>query len=183
MSKKWVYLFSEGDASMRDLLGGKSDLVLCGGVHLCHDPSFWSVFCQLGALSRGQQIRPFDRHADGLLIGEGVGIVVLKRLADAERDGDRVYAVIRGIGSSSDGRSKSVYAPLPEGQARAPGRRRRRPGVGRLQFFHRPLQRPLLLRVRHVEQGGVASLHLLWRHLLDAVTDQPAVAKGAANDP
>jgi acyl transferase domain-containing protein len=103
----------------RDLRDGKSDLVLCGGVHLCHDPSFWSVFCQLGALSRGQQIRPFDRRADGLLIGEGVGIVVLKRLADAERDGDRVYAVIRGTGTSSDGRGASLMNPDVGGQVTA----------------------------------------------------------------
>ena len=67
--------------------------MLAGGVHLCHDVTFWSVFCQLGALSRSEQIRPFDRRADGLLIGEGIGMVVLKRLADAERDGDRIYAV------------------------------------------------------------------------------------------
>ena len=88
------------DQAARDLAEGRADLVLAGGVHLCHDPTFWSVFCQLGALSRSEAIRPFDRRADGLLIGEGVGMVVLRRLADAERDGDRIYAVIRGAGVS-----------------------------------------------------------------------------------
>jgi acyl transferase domain-containing protein len=54
-----------------------------------------------------------------MMIGEGLGMIVLKRLADAERDGDRIYAVIRAIGSSSDGRFKSIYAPRPAGQAKA----------------------------------------------------------------
>ncbi|MEM9929981.1 MAG: acyltransferase domain-containing protein, partial [Bacteroidota bacterium] len=60
--------------------------------------------------------------ADGMLIGEGVGMIVLKRLSDAERDGDRIYAVIKGIGTSSDGRFKSVYAPRSSGQAMAMNR-------------------------------------------------------------
>ncbi|MDQ3900834.1 MAG: acyltransferase domain-containing protein, partial [Actinomycetota bacterium] len=63
--------------------------------------------------------RPFDSAADGIALGEGVACVVLKRLADAERDGDRIYAVIKGIGSASDGRSRGLTAPRPEGQRRA----------------------------------------------------------------
>jgi acyl transferase domain-containing protein/phosphopantetheinyl transferase (holo-ACP synthase) len=104
------------DQACSELASSRCDMMLCGGVHLCHDEAFWSVFCQLGALSRSQQIRPFDRRADGLLIGEGIGVVVLKRLADAERDGDRVYAVIRGTGVSSDGRDASLMTPRVEGQ-------------------------------------------------------------------
>jgi acyl transferase domain-containing protein/phosphopantetheinyl transferase len=107
------------DHACRDLQSGRTDLALAGGVHLTHDVTFWSVFCQLGALSRSQQIRPFDRRADGLLMGEGVGIVVLKRLADAERDGDRIYAVIRGTGVASDGREASLMTPRVEGQVLA----------------------------------------------------------------
>ena len=57
--------------------------MLAGGVHHCHDVTLWSVFSQLKALSPTGAIRPFDRSADGILIGEGTGIVVLKRLADA----------------------------------------------------------------------------------------------------
>ena len=72
---------------------------------------FWSVFTQLGALSKSEQIRPFDAQADGLLIGEGIGILVLKRLEDALEDGDRVYAVIRGLGESSDGGQASLMSP------------------------------------------------------------------------
>lgn len=100
----------------RDLRDDVADMVIAGGVHLTDDLTFWSVFCQLGALSRSEQIRPFDRHADGLLIGEGIGLVVLRRLADAQRDGDRIYAVIRGCGISSDGRHNSLMAPRVEGQ-------------------------------------------------------------------
>src|ERR1039457_2808397 len=53
------------------------------------------------------------------MLGEGVVMLALKRLTDAERDGDRVYAVIRGVGTSSDGRGTAIYAPLPAGQVRA----------------------------------------------------------------
>ncbi|MEW9528416.1 beta-ketoacyl synthase N-terminal-like domain-containing protein [Microbispora sp. NPDC049125] len=107
------------DQAVSLLHAGRCDLVLAGGVHHCHDISFWSVFSQMRALSANQQIRPYDRRADGTLIGEGTGIVVLKRLDDAERDGDRVYAVIRGVGVGSDGRSTSLMNPDPTGQARA----------------------------------------------------------------
>jgi acyl transferase domain-containing protein len=75
-----------------------------------------SIFCQLGALSPRQQLRPFDKKADGTLLGEGIGMLVLKRLQDAERDGDRIYAVIKGVGIASDGRGVSVMAPRVEGE-------------------------------------------------------------------
>lgn len=99
-----------------DLQSGRANLALAGGVHLSHDVAFWSVFCQLGALSRQGVIRPFDSRADGILIGEGVGVVVLKRLADAERDDDRIHAVIRGTGVASDGRGASLMVPRVDGQ-------------------------------------------------------------------
>ncbi|HVO90120.1 MAG TPA: beta-ketoacyl synthase N-terminal-like domain-containing protein, partial [Casimicrobiaceae bacterium] len=107
------------DQACRQLGSGLADMALCGGVHLCQDPAFWSVFTQLGALSRSEQIRPFDEHADGLLIGEGLGMVVLKRLADARADGDRIYAVIRGSGTASDGRDVSLMTPRVDGQVLA----------------------------------------------------------------
>ncbi|HEX3784804.1 MAG TPA: beta-ketoacyl synthase N-terminal-like domain-containing protein [Pseudonocardiaceae bacterium] len=99
-----------------ELASGRLDAVLAGGTHHTHDITFWAAFSQLGALSRRGQIRPFDAASDGLLIGEGSGIVVLKRLSDAQRDGDRVYAVIRGTGTSSDGRSASMFNPVSAGQ-------------------------------------------------------------------
>ncbi|MGI5237865.1 beta-ketoacyl synthase N-terminal-like domain-containing protein [Dactylosporangium sp. CA-139066] len=107
------------DQAIAELSRGRLDAVLAGGVHHVHDVGLWSVFSQLGALSRRGEIRPFDRAADGLLIGEGTGIIVLKRLADARRDGDRIYAVIRGSGVSSDGRAVSMVNPATAGQVLA----------------------------------------------------------------
>ena len=107
------------DHAVGELASGRCDVMLAGGVHHCHDITLWSVFSQLRALSPSQRIRPFHREADGILIGEGTGIVVLKRLADAERDGDRIYAVIRGTGVASDGRTASLVSPDPAGQATA----------------------------------------------------------------
>ena len=98
------------------LLNGRLDVAVVGGVHHNHDATFWSVFSQLKALSHREEIRPFDTMADGLLIGEGTAMVVLKRQSDAIRDGDRIYAVIRGIGVSSDGRVSSLVNPEATGQ-------------------------------------------------------------------
>ncbi|MFE7118108.1 beta-ketoacyl synthase N-terminal-like domain-containing protein [Streptomyces sp. NPDC057654] len=107
------------DHAVRELDSGRCDVMLAGGVHHCHDITLWSVFSQLGALSRSQRIRPLHRAADGVLIGEGTGVVVLKRLADAEHDGDRVYAVVSGTGVAGDGRSASLFNPDSGGQVRA----------------------------------------------------------------
>jgi acyl transferase domain-containing protein/phosphopantetheinyl transferase len=107
------------DHATRELATGRCDVVLAGGVHHCHDITLWSVFNQLGALSPTERIRPFHRDADGVLIGEGTGVVVLKRQADAERDGDRIYAVITGTGVASDGRTASLLNPDTGGQVRA----------------------------------------------------------------
>ncbi len=107
------------DIAVRDLVTGRFDLMIAGGCHICCEVPFLQVFAAMGALSRDSTIRPFDKHADGTLAGEGVGIIVLKRLADAQRDGDRVYAVIKGVGASSDGKAKSVTAPRLEGEVLA----------------------------------------------------------------
>ncbi|MFE2297490.1 beta-ketoacyl synthase N-terminal-like domain-containing protein [Streptomyces sp. NPDC059445] len=107
------------DQAVGELSSGRCDLMLAGGVHHCHDITLWSVFSQLRALSPSERIRPFHRNADGLLVGEGTGVVVLKRLADARRDGDRIYAVIRGTGVASDGRAAGLVSPDPGGQASA----------------------------------------------------------------
>lgn len=104
------------EQATRLLASGEAEMMLVGGVHLSHDPTFWATFCQLGALSRRGVISPLSAEADGILAGEGVGMVVLKRLADAERDHDRIYAVINAVGSSSDGRSSSLVAPSVSGQ-------------------------------------------------------------------
>ena len=106
------------DVAMRDLAEGRADMMLTGGIQAHTPPQIYMIFCQLGALSRGA-LRPFDANAGGTLLGEGAGLVVLKRLADAERDGDRIYAVIRGYGASSDGRAKGLLAPRKEGEVLA----------------------------------------------------------------
>ncbi len=105
------------DHAVRELASGRCDVVLAGGVHHCHDITFWSGFNLLGALSHSERIRPFHRGADGILIGEGTGIVVLKRLEDA--GDDRIYAVVRGTGVAGDGRSASLMAPQSSGQVKA----------------------------------------------------------------
>ncbi|NNJ11169.1 acyltransferase domain-containing protein, partial [Chloroflexales bacterium ZM16-3] len=105
--------------ALSELTSGRCDMMLTGGVDTDNSPFMYMCFSKTPAFSRQDSPRPFDASSDGMMVGEGVGMLVLKRLADAERDGDRVYAVIRGIGSSSDGRYKSIYAPRSEGQARA----------------------------------------------------------------
>jgi acyl transferase domain-containing protein/NAD(P)H-dependent flavin oxidoreductase YrpB (nitropropane dioxygenase family)/NAD(P)-dependent dehydrogenase (short-subunit alcohol dehydrogenase family) len=103
----------------QDLRSGRSDMAIAGGVDAIQTPFAYLCFAKTQALSPSGRCRPFDAEADGIAISEGFGAVVLKRLEDAERDGDRVYAVIRGIGAGSDGRDRSLTAPRPEGQMRA----------------------------------------------------------------
>ena len=105
--------------AVAELQLGHSDLVISGGVDTLNDIFMFLCFSKTPALSPTGDCRPFSDQADGTMLGEGLGMVALKRLEEAERDGDRIYAVIRGVGSSSDGRSKSVYAPVPAGQALA----------------------------------------------------------------
>ena len=105
--------------AVAELTLGRADLVITGGVDTMNDITMYTCFSRTPALSPTGDCRPFSDAADGTMLGEGIAMFALKRLADAERDGDRVYAVIRGIGSSSDGRGSAIYAPTPEGQARA----------------------------------------------------------------
>ncbi|MFG2145678.1 SDR family oxidoreductase [Streptomyces sp. NPDC048696] len=107
------------DVACKELASGGSELVLCGGADLHNGVNDFLLFSSVRALSPSGRSRTFDAAADGTVLGEGVACVALKRLADAERDGDRVYAVIKGIGSASDGRSLGLTAPRPEGQRAA----------------------------------------------------------------
>jgi acyl transferase domain-containing protein/NAD(P)-dependent dehydrogenase (short-subunit alcohol dehydrogenase family)/acyl carrier protein len=99
-----------------ELAAGRSDMVITGGVDTFNDIFMYMCFSKTPALSPTGDAKPFDRDCDGTVLGEGLGVLVLKRLADAERDGDRIYAVLKGIGSSSDGRSSAIYAPRAGGQ-------------------------------------------------------------------
>ena len=102
-----------------ELATGKADMVVTGGIDTFNDIFMYMCFSKTPALSPTGDAKPFDAAADGTILGEGLGIMVIKRLADAERDGDRIYAVIRGIGSSSDGRGDAIYAPSAGGQKKA----------------------------------------------------------------
>ena len=105
--------------ALLELSSGRTDMVVSGGVDALNDIFMFMCFSKTQALSPTGDAKPFAKDADGTVIGEGVGMVVLKRLEDAERDGDRIYAVILGIGTSSDGRSQSIYAPRAAGQTEA----------------------------------------------------------------
>jgi acyl transferase domain-containing protein/phosphopantetheinyl transferase len=104
------------DAAITELRRGRADMMLAGGINTSTSVLVQIIFCKIGALSRRGKVRPFDGRADGTLLGEGQGVVVLKRLEDALRDGDRIYAVIKGIGTASDGRAMGLMAPRFEGE-------------------------------------------------------------------
>lgn len=99
-----------------ELRSGNCDVMIAGGVDTNNSIMGYLSFSKTPAFTAHHQMRPFDADSDGMLIGEGVGMLVLRRLADAEHDGQRIYAVVNGIGSSSDGKYKSIYAPRQEGQ-------------------------------------------------------------------
>ena len=105
--------------ALKELEGQTSDMVIVGGIDTMQNPFTYLCFSKTQALSPRGRCRTFDESADGIAISEGIAMMVLKRLDDAERDGDRIYAVIKGAGSSSDGKDRGLTAPRPEGQARA----------------------------------------------------------------
>ena len=103
------------DQAVNGLRMGNFDMAIAGGVDQMMSPSAYIKFCKIGALSETGSY-PFDARANGFVMAEGAGMVILKRLSDAVKDGDRVYAVIRAIGASSDGKGKGITAPNPKGQ-------------------------------------------------------------------
>jgi malonyl CoA-acyl carrier protein transacylase len=107
--------FAALDAAVDMLVAGHCDAAITGGVDRNMGTNSFVKFSKIGALS-ATGTRPFGDGADGFVMGEGSAAFLLKRLADAERDGDRVYAVVRGLGGSSDGKGKSITAPNPVGQ-------------------------------------------------------------------
>ena len=115
--------------AVRELESGSADVVILGGADTVQNPFTYLAFSKTQAFSPRGRCRPFDASADGIVISEGVAVLVLKRLADAERDGDRIYAVIKGLGASSDGRAKGLTAPRPDGQVRAVERAYAKAGV------------------------------------------------------
>ncbi|WP_405614043.1 SDR family NAD(P)-dependent oxidoreductase [Streptomyces sp. NBC_00076] len=100
----------------RSLRDGECDTALAAGVNVLLSPAITANFDQVGALAPDGRCKPFDARADGIVRGEGCGVVVLKRLTDAQRDGDRILAVVRGTAVNSDGRSAGLTAPNPIAQ-------------------------------------------------------------------
>lgn len=117
------------DLAVKELRAGSSDMVLAIGADFHNSINDFLMFASAGALSPSGRCRSFDSSADGICLGEGVGVVVLKRLDDAQRDGDRIYAVIDGVAGSSDGKGLGLTAPRKEGQKRALDRAYRQAGV------------------------------------------------------
>ena len=103
------------NSSVEGLVQNDFDTAVTGGIDRNMGASTFVKFCKIGALS-ATGTRPYAEGADGFVMGEGAAIFVLKRLADAERDGDKIYAVLRGMGGSSDGKGKGITAPNPIGQ-------------------------------------------------------------------
>ncbi len=116
-------------AAVRELESGAADMVVLGGVDTVQNPFTYLAFSKTQAFSPRGRCRPFDAKADGIVISEGVAVVILKRLKDAERDGDKIYAVIKGMGASSDGRALGLTAPRSEGQVRALRRAYEKAGI------------------------------------------------------
>ncbi|MDH3284565.1 MAG: acyltransferase domain-containing protein, partial [Acidobacteriota bacterium] len=105
--------------AVRELEARETDMVITGGVDTTQTPFGFLCFSKTHALSPKGQPRTFDAEADGIAISEGIVMMVLKRVEDAERDGDRIYAVIQAVAGSSDGKAKGLTAPRPEGQESA----------------------------------------------------------------
>ena len=107
------------DVACQALMAGDADVALAGGADMGVNPAIYVGFSRVGGISRTGISNPFDAAADGLVIGEGTSIVVLKRLEDALDNGDTIKGVIRGIGSTSDGAGQAIYNPSLEGRAEA----------------------------------------------------------------
>lgn len=105
--------------AVMELVSHKCDMSITGGVDTLNDVFMHMCFAKTGVLSHTSDAKPFSKDADGTVLGEGIGMIILKRLEDAQKDNDRIYAVIKGIGTSSDGRTSAVYAPDSKGQLKS----------------------------------------------------------------
>ena len=110
--------FAAIDCAMQELLSGAHDTVIVGGLNTHLAPEPFVGFSKMGALSANGSW-PFDERADGFVLGEGAGVVILKRMKDALRDKNPIIGVLKGMGASSDGKGKAIAAPNPKGQALA----------------------------------------------------------------
>jgi len=122
------------DMACFELWSDRADMVICGATDLHNSITDYSLFSATHALSRQGHCATFDQSGDGLALGEGVGAIILKRLADAERDQDHIYAVIRGVDGASDGRCLGLTAPNKQGQMTAMERAYRSAGISPAQI-------------------------------------------------
>ncbi|MGM0394680.1 MAG: beta-ketoacyl synthase N-terminal-like domain-containing protein, partial [Thermodesulfobacteriota bacterium] len=106
-------------SAVMELAAGKCDMSITGGVDCLNDIFMHMCFAKTGVLSHSSDARPFSKDADGTVLGEGIGMLVLKRLDDAKKAEDRIYAIIKGVGTSSDGKTSAIYAPDASGQLKA----------------------------------------------------------------
>jgi acyl transferase domain-containing protein len=101
-------------AAVRSVRSGESELALAGGINLWIIPHHFVALSQMGVVAPNGECRPFDAAAQGMVASEGAAMLVLKRLADAERDGDRIYAVLYGSAVNQDGKSEGMARPIEE---------------------------------------------------------------------
>jgi acyl transferase domain-containing protein/NAD(P)-dependent dehydrogenase (short-subunit alcohol dehydrogenase family)/acyl carrier protein len=111
--------FGALETACHALMAGDARVAITGGVDLGVNPAIYIGFSRVEGLSFSGIANPFDHKADGLVIGEGCGVVILKKLEDAISDGDEIKGIIRGMGSSSDGAGQAIYSPSVKGRARA----------------------------------------------------------------
>ncbi len=104
------------DQACRSIWSGDSSLALVGGVNVMHRPEIFIAMCKGGFLAPDGRSKAFDERGDGYGRGEGAGLVVLKKLSEAERDGDNIYALIRATGCNQDGRTDGITVPNPQAQ-------------------------------------------------------------------
>jgi acyl transferase domain-containing protein len=103
------------ELAMKELASGRSEMMLAGGCQGSMPALVYMLFTQIGALTR-TSVFPFGSNAEGTALGEGAGFLVLKRMPDAVRDGDRIYALLKGVGVASDGRAQGLLTPRLEGE-------------------------------------------------------------------
>ncbi|MCC8145391.1 MAG: SDR family NAD(P)-dependent oxidoreductase [Bacteroidales bacterium] len=117
------------DVACQELSARRSDMVIVGGADFHNGINDYLMFSSTYALSKKGCSASFSDDADGIVLGEGIGVVILKRLEDAQRDGNKIYAVIKSIDGSSDGRSLGLTAPNRKGQINALERAYKRAGI------------------------------------------------------
>lgn len=104
------------DLGVRELTSKRSNIAIAGGIDVGQTPFGYLAFSKTGALSANGESMPFDKKANGIVMSEGSAVFIMKRLEDAKKDGDKIYAVIKGIAGSSDGKAMGLTAPRSEGQ-------------------------------------------------------------------